>query len=137
MIINDHDLDVAARTVYGEARGESWAGKVAVAWVLKNRAEDSRKRYGQGLAGVCQKPLQFSCWNQDDPNRPKLLAVTPADPSFRDCLAAVAWAVIGMEADPTHGAMHYQVTGTNAFWSAGHTPVATIGAHEFYVNIDG
>jgi spore germination cell wall hydrolase CwlJ-like protein len=137
MIVTDHDIDVAARTVWGEARGEPWAGKVAVAWVIKNRAEDSRRRYGQGLAGVCQKPLQFSCWNQNDANRPKMIAVTDMDLSFRECLAAMAWAIDGLGGDPTMGAMHYQVTGTNAVWAAGHTPVVTIGSHQFYVHIDG
>lgn len=137
MLVTDHDIDVAARTVWGEARGEAWAGKVAIAWVLKNRTQDSRKRYGGSLADVCQKPYQFSAWNADDPNRPKMLAVTDADAMFRDCLAAVAWAIDGAAPDPTHGAMHYQVTGTNAPWSVGRTPVVTIGAHQFFCNVDG
>ena len=32
------DMDVAARTVYGEARGEPDEGKIAVAWVIRTRA---------------------------------------------------------------------------------------------------
>lgn len=137
MIVTDHDLDIAARTVWGEARGESWSGKLAVAWVLKNRAEDSRKRYGQGLAGVCQKPWQFSCWNENDPNRAKLLSIGGTNVVFQECMAAALWAIVGTEPDPSKGAMHYQVIGTNAPWSHGKTPIVTIGHHQFYVGIDG
>ena len=37
------DLDALTRVVYGEARGESDEGKIAVAWVVKNRCAKSGK----------------------------------------------------------------------------------------------
>ncbi|HEY6018760.1 MAG TPA: cell wall hydrolase, partial [Candidatus Paceibacterota bacterium] len=103
MTLTDHDIDVMSRTIYGEARGEQWDGQVAVGWVIRNRLEDSAKRYGKTIAEVCQKPYQFSCWLKSDPNLIKLVAVTPADTAFRSCLAATAWALSGIGGDLTHG----------------------------------
>ena len=88
------DLDTLARTLYGECRSESREGKIAVAHVIKNRADNPKwwcRKSGDGIPddtieAVCRHPWQFSCWNLDDPNRPKLLAATPADKKF-----ASAW----------------------------------------------
>jgi spore germination cell wall hydrolase CwlJ-like protein len=33
------DRDILARTLYGEARGESFAGQIAVAWTIRNHAQ--------------------------------------------------------------------------------------------------
>ncbi|MGH3756111.1 MAG: cell wall hydrolase, partial [Pseudonocardiaceae bacterium] len=62
------DWEVMGRTLYGEARGEPFDGLVAVAWVIRNRAESPRW-WGRDVKGVCLHPLQFSCWNETDPNR--------------------------------------------------------------------
>ena len=139
------DIQILARTLYGEARGESWAGKVAVAWVVRNRAEldlhnDGKPDWwGEGIAGVCLKPWQFSCWNADDPNRDKLLKVTPADPFFRECLAAAAAVLGNIEPDPTAGATHYHTTARPTWatawppkWADGQSIVATVHNHQFY-----
>lgn len=136
MIVTDHDIDVMARTVWGESRNQSWDGQVAVGWVIRNRLEDSAKRYGKSIAEVCQKPYQFSCWLKSDPNLVKLVAVTPADTSFRGALAAAAYALTGLGVDLTHGSRFYKVVGTPANWAAGKTPVVTIGSHEFFNDIE-
>lgn len=137
-----HDIDTLARTIFGEARGESWEGKVAVGWSIRNRAEfdlhDDGKPdwWGEEIAGVALRPWQYSSWNQNDPNRAKMLAATPADPVFRECLAAAAWVLGDKSADPTRGSANYQVIGTNAAWSRNHVPVVTIGHHEFFNDIE-
>jgi N-acetylmuramoyl-L-alanine amidase len=125
------DLETAARTVWGEARGEPAEGRLGVARVLVNRY-----RAGSlSLQGVCQKPFQFSCWNKDDPNLPKLTGVTFDDPVLRDCLQAVLAALDPKSIDPTHGARHYHVAGAKAWWAAGREPVVSIGAHDFYNDV--
>ena len=48
-VISAQDLDTAARTVYGEARGESFEGKVAVAHSIINRSA-----VGGWMASYCQ-----------------------------------------------------------------------------------
>lgn len=131
------DLDVAARTVFGEARGESFEGQEAVACVLINRAL-ARHRGEYRLSGVCLEPLQFSCWNRDDPNLPQLLATGPHDRAYRNALQAVLSAlnVVEVGDDPTRGALHYHTAAIAPRWSQGKAPCARIGAHLFYNNID-
>ena len=70
MIATDKDRDILARTLWGEAWGESLAGQIAVAWTIRNRVNDGKDKswWGEGYGGVCQKPYQFSCWNKSDPN---------------------------------------------------------------------
>ena len=71
--MNDEDVDALARTVFGEARGECLSGQEAVASVILNRVAFSGRRggywWGNTVYEVCHKPWQFSCWNQNDPNR--------------------------------------------------------------------
>ena len=102
MTITEKDRDVLARTIWGEARGESSAGKVAVAWTIRNRVFDGKEKswWGEGYAGVCQAPWQFSCWNKTDPNYPFLIAVKqiPAAISVRpDTVARCAGGTSSMK----------------------------------------
>jgi hypothetical protein len=60
-------LEIAARTVWQEARGEPEEGQRAVAHVIVNRLRDGR--WGKSLASVCLADRQFSGWNNSDPNR--------------------------------------------------------------------
>ena len=55
-----------AKTIYGEARGESVETMLTVGWVIRNRLQV--KRYGKNYKDVVLQPKQFSCWNKDDPN---------------------------------------------------------------------
>ncbi len=133
---SDAARDRLARTIWGEARGERFRGKLAVGWVARNRAEHPRW-WGRDLEAVLRKPAQFSCWNADDPNAAKCLSVGPDDRAFVDCLAAAHAVIEGTIADPTDadgngGADHYHVAGLVPAWSRGHAPIATIGRHVFY-----
>jgi len=127
-----HDVDILARTVYGEARSESWQGKQAVAFVVKNRADKS----GRTLAQECQKKWQFSAWNEGDPNRDKLLSVTMDNRVYQECLAAALTVICGKAgADPTEGSRHYHTAGVTPSWSRGKVPVCQIGGHFFFNDI--
>lgn len=144
------DLDIGARTVFGEARGEPLDGKIAVAWVLRNRAARGlyekrlRALFGDGrIASACRARLQFSCWNERDPNRNKIETVTGDDPVFQECQLAVLVALHGYAPDPTAGSTHYHTTAKPAWatawppaWAAGKQPVCAIGAHSFYNDIE-
>jgi len=50
---------IISYTIYAEARGEPFDGKMAVASVIKTRA----MRAKMPLAEVCLQSRQFSCWN--------------------------------------------------------------------------
>jgi len=129
------DLDMLARTLWGEARGESELGQIAVAWVIRNRAEDPGKDWwGDTVADVCLKPSQFSCWNKSDPNSPKLRGPSSALPGYEKLYDIGQRVMLGEVPDPTGGASHYKVTGTKASWDSAAAKVkpVIIGHHSFY-----
>jgi hypothetical protein len=129
-------IDVLARTLWGEARGESAAGRRAVANVAVNRALHlPAKRFGGTIEAVCRRKFQFSCWNINDPNRLKLLAVTDGDAMFRECLEIARAAVKGELPDNTEGSDHYHAKGITPDWAEGRDPVTRIGKHLFYNNV--
>jgi len=133
-------VDILARTLFGEARGEPVRGQEAVAAVVLNRVRRARRRggwwWGKTVAEVCLKPSQFSCWNAADPNRAKILAATAADPAFAACLRIARRAVAGALADPTDGATHYHAVGRTPLWAVGREPSAVIGGHAFYNDVE-
>ena len=131
------DMDTLARTIWGESRGESWLGKVAVAHVILNRVKTPKRRrwWGDTIHDVCTYPMQFSTWNQDDINRPKMERLTFDDETFRECLAAASAAVHGLEPDPTEKSTHYHTRAVEPRWARGKEPVAVIGVHLFYRGI--
>lgn len=100
------EMFVAALTVYGEARGEGTEGMAGVAWVIRNRKED--RRWPPNYLDVCLQPWQFSCWNDDDPNREKLAKVNFRDRHFKEAFSiAVITLLSNCTADITSGANHY------------------------------
>lgn len=128
--------DILARTVWGEARGESLAGKEAVANVILNRFKTSQRQghfwWGDTIEEVCLKPYQFSCWNENDVNYRRVIAVDGDDPNFAICQRIARRAVNGLLEDNTFGADHYHAVGINPSWTESRTPVAEIGRHIFY-----
>ena len=53
------DVEILAKTLYGEARGEGYNGLLAVATVIYNRAKGDKFKFIK----VCLQAKQFSCWN--------------------------------------------------------------------------
>ncbi len=136
----DPDVELLARTIYGEARGEKVRGKEAVACVIFNRLKRSRECggywWGDSLGGVCLKPWQFSCWNEGDPNLKKISSVTPENKTFQASIRIARRAAAGTIDDPTGGATHYHVKGVYPPWAKDKAPSAEIGRHLFYANIE-
>lgn len=129
---NAQDRDTLIRTVWGEARGESFEGKKAVAFVVVNRA--IKPQWLNSIHGVCVQPWQFSCWNKSDPNRAILTGIDVESnaPAIRSCRNAVD-AVLGGEPDFTNGADHYHADYiAQPDWARGQKVVATVGRHKFY-----
>jgi spore germination cell wall hydrolase CwlJ-like protein len=130
------EIDTLARTIWGEARGEGEAGMAAVAAVIMNRlriaAAHGSYWWGNSIIQICQKPFQFSCWNKDDPNYRKLLAVDGRDLYFATAMRIARRAAAGVLADPTFGATHYHAAGVAPYWAGRYKPVAVIGRQIFY-----
>lgn len=130
------EVDILARTLWGEARGEGVAGMEAVASVILNRVRIARERggfwWGGNVIQVCQKPYQFSCWNRSDPNFQKLQGVDGRDLYFATALRVARRALAGTLEDATDGATHYHAANIQPYWARGEAPVAVIGRHVFY-----
>jgi spore germination cell wall hydrolase CwlJ-like protein len=137
MKATDAELDILAKTLFGEARGEGFGGMVAVAHVVLNRVK-LNGWMGKSIIGVCQKPWQFSCWNGNDLNSVYLRGgkPIPSGEYMRAREAAVA-AVEGHEPDPTAGATHYYAKSmkTPPAWVKGAKPTVTIGNHRFFKDV--
>lgn len=138
--MSKNEIEVLARTIYGEARGESIPGQEAIASVVLNRVAKAQKYgsfwWGNTIAEVCQKPWQFSCWNARDPNLPVIKAVDDSDPAFATCKRISLRAIAGLLADRTNGATHYHTKRLRPKWSIGKIPCAELGSHFFYNDIE-
>jgi len=118
-------------TVWQEARGESYKGKVAVAEVILRRAE---KRYSSDgtIAGTVLRPLQFSGWNSKDPNRLKSVKVDSLDPVMIECIDA--WNEAESGSNLSKGAVLYHNPAIcSPSWAKNTIVVATIGNHAFSI----
>lgn len=128
------DIDILARTIYGEARGETKAGQIAVGLVIINRYKSRKWFAGRTIADTCLKPWQFSCWNANDPNCGKIR-------QLNDSILGPYWKLaeqlINNEyQDVTNGATHYHTKKIKPAWANGKLPCAIIGNHVFYKDIE-
>ena len=115
---NSNDVNLLARLVYGEARGEPYAGQVAVAAVVLNRVKSSS--FPNTIAGVI---YQKGAFNVVDDGQINLSPNSTAKKAAQDALNG--W-------DPTGGAIYYfnPNTATNKWiWSRPY--IKTIGKHRF------
>ena len=115
---NSNDVNLLARLVYGEARGEPYSGQVAVAAVVLNRVKSSS--FPNTISGVV---YQKGAFNVVDDGQINLSPNSTAKKAAQDALNG--W-------DPSYGAIYYfnPNTATNKWiWSRPMT--VTIGKHRF------
>ncbi len=115
---NNNELNILARCIHGEARGEPYVGQVAVAAVILNRVRDSR--FPNTIAGVIYQPGAFDAVADGQIN------LEPDQSSFKAARDAMnGW-------DPTYGSVYYYnpVTATSK-WIWTRQIVTTIGKHNF------
>lgn len=114
------DLNLLARVVHGEARGEPYKGKVAVAAVVLNRVESSS--FPNTIAGVVYQSGAFSAVKDGQIN------LTPDSESIRAAQDALnGW-------DPTGGCLYYYNPNTATdSWIRTRTVKTVIGRHYFCV----
>lgn len=133
-----NDIDILARTIYGEARGE-YAGEggiaslIAVGNVVMNRVK-AQCWYGKTIQEVCQKPWQFSCWNEGDPNRGVIMREAIDDPVYSLCREVATNLSREQWPDLTKGSDHYHASTMPVFprWAATKKPRVCVGKHVFY-----
>jgi len=127
----DTDTEIMAKTIYGEARGEGISGMEAIANVIMNRVKKPCW-WGKNIQDVCLKPMQFSCWNTNDPNRSKLSKDLSDDPVFDVCKRIAVRAIRGLLPDRTKGSTHYHTLSVHPRWASALVPNVQIGHHLFY-----
>lgn len=116
--VSSSNLNLLSRVVYGEARGESYTGQVAVAAVVLNRVKSSS--FPNTISGVVYQSGAFDCVSDGQIN------LTPNETAKKAAQDALnGW-------DPSYGALYYfnPATATNKWiWSRPMT--VTIGKHRF------
>lgn len=119
MDISREEIIQLAHIIHGEARGESFRGKVAVGAVIMNRVKSSR--FPDTIREVILQKGQFSCLIDGQAN---------FYPS-RSSISAAKAALLGY--DPTYDSLFFynpQVA-TNLKWISGRPVVVKIGEHLF------
>ena len=112
------DLNLLARIIYGEARGEPYTGQVAVGAVVLNRVRHSS--FPNTIAGVIYQKGAFDVVADGQINyTPNSTAIKAAQDALN------GW-------DPSYGAIYYfnPATATNK-WIWSRPPTVTIGNHRF------
>lgn len=117
---NTSDIQLMARAINGEARGEPYEGQVAVGAVILNRVKDSR--FPNTISGVIYQPGAFTAVSDGQINAP----ISEGSTVYKAAQDAMnGW-------DPTGGCVYYfnPATATNK-WIWSRPLVKTIGKHRF------
>lgn len=114
------DIQLLARAINGEARGEPYEGQVAIGAVILNRVKDSR--FPNTIAGVIYQSGAFTAVADGQINQAMEDEATVMK-AARDAMNG--W-------DPTGGAVYYfnPATATNK-WIWSRPLIKTIGKHRF------
>ncbi len=115
-----NEVQLLARAVNGEARGEPYEGQVAVAAVILNRVR--HPSFPNSIAGVIYQPGAFTAVSDGQIDVP----IDAKSTVYKACQDAMnGW-------DPTGGAIYYYnpVTATNK-WIRSREIIKTIGKHVF------
>lgn len=115
---NSNQVDLLARLISAEARGEPYIGQVAVGAVVLNRVK--HPSFPNTMSGVIYQPGAFSCLDDGQFNEP---VADSAYKAARDALNG--W-------DPSGGAIYYfnPVTATSK-WIWSRPLLLVIGKHRF------
>ena len=112
------NLDLLARLISAEARGEPYEGQVAVGAVVLNRV--SHPSFPNSIAEVIYQPAAFSCLDDGQFDEPV------AESAYRAAKDALnGW-------DPSYGAIYYfnPMTATSK-WIWSRPLIVNIGSHRF------
>lgn len=116
--VSSSNLNLLARCVYAEARGEPYTGQVAVAAVVLNRVRSSK--FPNTISGVIYQPLAFTAVADGQIN------LSPNDTAYKAAKDALnGW-------DPTNGCLYYYNPATaTSKWIWSLQVELKIGKHNF------
>lgn len=114
------DVQLLARAINGEARGEPYEGQVAVGAVILNRVKSAS--FPNTIAGVIYQPGAFTAVNDGQIN----VAIDPNSTVVKAARDALnGW-------DPSHGCLYYWNPATaTSKWIWSRQIVVKIGKHNF------
>jgi len=117
--VSKQELNLLARAVYGESRGEPYLGQVAVAAVIINRVLS--RQFPNTFAQVIYQGGQFSAVSDGQIN------LTPNQKAYRAARDALNGS------DPTNGALYFYnpKTATRVSFFRGRRVITKIGDHVF------
>ena len=115
---SDADVQLLARLIYGEARGESYVGQVAVGAVVMNRIKSAS--FPNTMSGVIYQSYAFTAVDDGQIN------LTPNATAKKAAQDAInGW-------DPSYGALYYYNPATaTSQWIFSRPTLVTIGNHVF------
>lgn len=117
---SSQDIALLARLIYGEARGESYVGQVAVGAVVLNRIKSPS--FPNTMSGVIYQRYAFTAVNDGQIN------LTPNETAKKAAMDALnGW-------DPSYGAIYYYNPKTaTSSWIFSRQTTVIIGNHVFAV----
>ena len=130
--LSAYDKAVLVKTAWGETRGESSLGRMAVVHVILNRIYTDNREFKsyKSIAQVCLKKYQFSCWLDKITMRH-----IKVDDTFKDVKADVNAAIRAYEhgIDYSNGALFYFSDIIDVpKWASSYNQVNKIGLHNFF-----
>ncbi|HDH01102.1 MAG TPA: cell wall hydrolase [Nitrospirae bacterium] len=132
------DKELFTLCLFGEARGESIDGKIAVASVIINRLK-RQSWFGKSLKEVILKPYQFSCFLEKDPNRKVLEKIADEfrehlteNIALRECYWVAEGVLDEWLTSNVGKATHYHTKQVDPKWDNEMKLITIIGNHEFY-----
>ena len=138
LTVSEEEFVCLALNDYFEARGESLAGRLAVAKVVINRAND--KRYPKNVCAVIKQNksrlsnrCQFSWYCDGRPDTPYNRASWVRSLRLSSAVLQKDTSI----ADPSGGALWYHASFVSPSWAANLEVSGVVGGHIFYIDREG
>lgn len=138
--LNPEDVMCMSMNIYFEARGESLAGKIAVANVIMNRLET--REYPDRICSVIRQDQQFSWYRRGGAARVVLYdrqgtVIEQNLEAWAESQMVAVMVMTGKVQDLSQGATHfYNPAKSKPAWRHRYEVVARIGNHVFLNNLD-
>lgn len=134
---DDKDVDIMARTLFGEAASGNVEDAEVIASTIYNRIVFNN--WPDTATAVCLQPWQYSCWNSNDPGRAR---IQNASGRWFELCRDIAFSTLkGVNSYIDLGLTHYYATYVaRPKWAKGKKHVHAVpnahGEHRFFNNID-
>lgn len=127
---SERSARIVSYTLFAEARGEPFKGKMAVAAVIQTRARQRNLSFPE----ICLKEKQFSCWNELE-SVPEFYrsgkGMLPADIKARSDCYGIAWVLMTSTRKWDHLTHFYNPAVVTPSWVGALQGKRVIGNHVF------